>query len=252
LYNRLYRYSIRQGTALEDLIGEGQDSVERIVFGGSNEESDGNIASLAEELGGLPNVAPMALAKMFQDRISGTTTGSENDEIETLINLIDNREEYELINERYIALSGVGTSLWNDIDNETFDILGDDLKAALAARIGEDYEETASADLDPMITDAWNSFEEEPSLSNAQRFDRVIRDRLEENRSQANAILNNIARWLNEYDPESNDAIDPQDWPDTYKAVLPRVLEDVVVILRGDNPDINGGLYRYIEDLVIE
>jgi hypothetical protein len=252
LYNRLYRYSIRQGTALEDLIGEGQDSVERIVFSTPNEEEDGNIARLADELGGLPNVAPMALAKMFQDRISGTTTGSENAEIETLINLIDNREEYELINERYISLSGVGTSLWNDIDNETFDILGDDLKAALAARIGEDYEETASADLDSVITDAWNTFNREPSLANAQRFDEVIRDKLEENRSQAIAMLNNISRWLNEYDSESSNAINPADWPDTYRAVLPDVLEDVLVILRGNNPAINGGLFRYIEDLVIE
>jgi hypothetical protein len=194
----------------------------------------------------------MALAKMFNDRIEGITVGSENDELETLINLIDNREEYELINERYISLSGVGTSLWNDIDNETFDILGDDLKAALAARIGEDYEETASADLDSVITDAWNRFDREPSLSNAQRFDEVIRDRLEENRSQANAMLNNIDRWLNEYDTASNNAIDPQDWPDVYKQVLPDVLEDILIILRGDNPDVNGGLFRYIEDLVIE
>jgi len=249
LYTRLYRYSMQQQTPLEDLIGDGIDSVRRIIFGDEDTETDGVIARLSNEFG-MPVVAPMAMAQLFHDGIGSGWDGTEEEDLQRLIGAIDSREDYELINERYITLSGVESSLWNAIDNETIDFFDgfDSLKAQLAAAIGEEYEETASADLDSTITFSWNSFEREPSVENAQAFDNAIRN-TPLNFNQARVMLETITDWLDDYDPESDRAIDRQAWPQAY-IILDTDLNEVIEILRGDNPNFDGGLKRFLEDLI--
>lgn len=247
LYTRLYRHSIQQQTPLETLIGEGTDSVRRIINGEANTETDGVIANLANELG-MPTVAPFAMAEIFQEGIGSGWDGTKEDQIMALIQRIDNRTDYELINERYITLRGVGQSLWNDIDDESADIFGDSLKAELAFRIGEDWESVAEGDLDPMISNRLDDFINSPTLENAQELERVIEQYTpRDDRAPMRAIYETLISWLEEYDEDGS--VSANEWPSNYVQAFGSDYTEILEILRGPNPNVNGGLLARLEEI---
>ena len=247
LYTRLYRHSMQQQTPLEELIGDGKDSVERIINGDANTETDGVIAKLSAELG-MPTTAPMALAQLFQDAIGSGWDGTGTEELQKLIGTINNRDDYELINERYTTLSGVGNSLYNDIDAETMDLLGDELKALLASVIGEDYEPTAAENFNIIIITRWNTFERNPTLSNLNAFIEAFEDhqsRGSDAASQIVEIQRMINDWLNEHE-ESNQA----DIPEDDMTAMGDDYIDILKTLRGNDPNTDGGFIGDLNDIL--
>lgn len=219
MWENIYRQAASDGLWLDKAanMGDGRSSIEEFLNG----NDDGSpIVRVARSIG-LPITAPRVAAEMFYDAGRGRTMRTDEDTINNLIGQIRNRYDYELIDERYRALSD--DSLIDDLASEQIQgIWGGGWYKQLAAIIGdEDRLELIRVELDRGIMDALENVERAPTSENIEALSRAADDNsFKNNEDQLEIVIDRINSVLDDMDATTPESLLLENLRDALQATL--------------------------------
>lgn len=190
-WDNIYRVSARQNDFLDesDILG-GRSSIEGFVLNGTDDNS--LILRVIRQLG-LAQGAPRVAALMFHDAMDGL--GTTESTIEALIGQIQSRNDYELIDERYVALEDTDDSLIDDLASEQFaGQFGYGWYGRLAEIIGDERRlDMIRVELPRSIMDAIENIERAPTEQNLQELRTELQDRsFRNNEDQLDLVIDRL------------------------------------------------------------
>lgn len=197
IWENIYRVSAQAGEFLDknDTLG-GAESIENFVL---NLSDDGSLILRVVRDLGLAIAAPQVCAEMFHDAIDGV--GTTETKIEALIANIRSRNDYELIDERYVALAGTDDSLIDDLAGEQFaGTFGYGWYGQLAEIIGDSRRlDMIRVELPRGIMDAIEDIERAPSEDNINRLRTVLDNRsFRNNEDQLDIVIDRLTEVVDD------------------------------------------------------
>ena len=208
-YDKIYRlFPIAHGGVgqLDEYLGG--DEIIPAMLEGSGMGDEPILARFVEKYG-MCMAAPFLLAKYFRDAIKGL--GTDDDALDRGIAQIQNKNDYDNVNEYYKQLGGA-EDLIDDIDEENVVWFGKDEKVeALANKIGRGSSlELSRANIPSAISRSLNDFEREASLQNI----RTLTDAFKANKDEiddvkADLLINRLQEVIsdNEIEQEVKDVL---------------------------------------------
>ena len=194
----IYKDSAREGKFLDKEPLGTKDNLLDIIEGRGG-DSNVPMTRVISALGAAI-ASPRLVAELFDDAVSGI--GTKTDLAQALINIIQNRSEYNFINTRYKQISG-GEELINDIAGEEFfGLIGGSLYNSLAARIGEEGIALAEAGVPTAVRDAIDDVRRSPTVDNLQDLISELQSIRNLNSDQAEAILDSMNEIKSSFDLE--------------------------------------------------
>ena len=199
MYENIYRKAANSGSYLDDneQLGGGEEAILSFLTDSTNSNSP--IIRAATQLG-VPLAAPYVSAKLFERAISGL--GTKEDIINALIGQIKNRSDYELIDERYIALSETDDSLIDDLASEQFaGRFGFGWYGKLAEIIGDTRRlDMIRVELPRDIMNAIEDVEKSPSEDNIQTLrDKLNNRSFRRNQDQLDLVIDRLEEIADDF-----------------------------------------------------
>jgi len=198
-WKNIYR-DAAPGTWLDLLptMGDGKNDVKEFIENATNSNSP--ILRVATTYD-LAVAAPRAMAELFKDamKFAISTGGTDEDLITALVAQIKDREDYELIDERYKQLPGVNDSLIDDLASEQlFGMFGYGWDGQLASIIGEPERlEAIRVELDSETIDALQDLENDPSIEHIEAMKRrTSNNAIKSNEDQLELIVDRLEATL--------------------------------------------------------
>lgn len=196
LYDTVYRAFKRtssSGEFLDQTLGSADDLLAIINGEGSESPLRAIVGSI-----GAARAAPFLMAELFQQSqrgIGGFDWTGTNDELAgVLVAQISNREEYDLVNERYRNLPDTDDDLIDDMASEQglWGLLGGSYYNNLAAAIGAPGLDARRQELPASLVRRLEDAFEEPTVENLERLQNVINRRNFESEEAADFVMEQI------------------------------------------------------------
>lgn len=206
MWENIYRRSANTNMFLDkaENMGNGQRDVEEFLQG--RDPGTPIIRIARTESIGLAIAAPRVCAEMFYEAGRGRRMSTDEDTINALIGQIRNRYDYEMIDERYRALSD--DSLIDDLASEQIQgIWGGGWYARLAEIIGDERRlDLIRVELDRGIMDALENVERAPTAENIEALTNVTsRNRqFKDNEDQLEIVLDRLREVLDDLSDDSD------------------------------------------------
>lgn len=171
-YERIYgKFTDTTGRALDKQLSD-NNTFERILNG---ERDSSPLSSIIEGGISVPIAAPTLMAEGFAKAMTGfmgfSWTGTDEDLMDKLVNLITSRSDYALVNYRYQQISESSESLLDDIAGEE---LFNTWYNRLSNIIGEEAATISNERLPEDVRRALISVVEEPSAENLRLLNRRL------------------------------------------------------------------------------
>ena len=201
MWENIYRRAASSGEYFDDsqTLGGGEEVIKGFLI--NNTDDNSLILRVVRELG-APLAAPYVTAKLFDNAIrAGLLGGTDEDTIDLLIAQIKDRNDYELIDERYVKLPKTDDSLIDDLAGEQFaGIFGYGWYGKLAEIIGDDRRlDMIRVELNREIRDAVEDVERSATQETIDNLKRRINNReFRSNKDQLDLVIDRLSEVVDD------------------------------------------------------